>query len=62
METLIVVLAVIVVLVGAFGRRRVQDAESDESGEDETIDEDAIRAAEDEFWEKDWEEPEEWGR
>jgi len=67
MDTLFVLLAVVVVLAGVLGRRRVRDGDSerfedDDAIDDEAIDEDAIRAAEDEFWEKDWEEPEEWRR
>ena len=66
MDTLFVLLAVVVVLAGVLGRRRVRDVvpdgDSERFGDDDAIDEDAIRAAEDEFWEKDWEEPEEWGR
>jgi len=71
MDTLFVLLAVVVVLAGVLGRRRMRDRVRDGASErfgdddaidDDAIDEDAIRAAEDEFWEKDWEEPEEWGR
>lgn len=75
MDVLFLLLSLVVLVGGvvAMGRRRkdgVSDARLEEEpwaaslqhdGADEPLDEDEIRAAEDAFWEEEWDEPEDLG-